>query len=72
MRYSVLSGLGDLLSPNVAYTECCVNAEGYESKVVSTAESSWRLSQCVVNRVGEIRLLGDLWVLRVWKSSELL
>jgi hypothetical protein len=48
------------------------NVEGYKSKVVSTAERGWRLSQCVAKRVGEIRLLGDLWVLRVWKSSELL
>jgi hypothetical protein len=72
VQYSVLSGLEYLLRPSVAYVECCADAKGYKSKVVSTAEGSWRLSRCEANRTQEIHLLGDLWVLRVWKSSELL
>jgi hypothetical protein len=44
----------------------------YKSNAVSTVEGNWCLSQWEANRVREVSLLGVLWVLRVWKSSELL
>jgi hypothetical protein len=56
----------------VACAERCANTECYKLDVASTVDGNWHLSQWEANRVREIHLFGGLWVLRVWKSSELL